>query len=538
MPHSRLSHRLSLCELIRKLDTDECLDVIRSIHQEFGCQNLNELLTKMILKLTDTTTADSFNKMKNIINDTLSSTNSKHNDIHKNCNNNTKQMQQSQNIENNNQLLLRLPNDLVAKTSSYLNEKDIFSFEKCCKLFYQIINNSTYLNQCNAFKTFILTPETLDQMAEPEYSFFKYSKATTLILQQFRRDKEHWQEMERQFQRAKIVGSCDNWLCSMFKSIKTLDVSFDGSPLLSVLPVEMMFDPIESNLQRFEMLLEYDNNVFEHFDQFQQKYLALKDKRVLNYVRFYELSGHGCGILQKVFCFQANYVYLDAPQLHILLNSRDCNVNINSRLRMVTFNCDCMIDFEYKSENENVLQLNIETLRFINLKYRCNVKLLYNERLIESLNLHSSVKQLTLNFICEDLENMYGSTATRQRWDEIVSSLFGKKYFVNLEKMNILFDFIGQGHSRKHFVAWIVGLMKQNKQILKHQFKQLNIGLYCPAQYKRQERYDIVQWNPQINDKFLDQFQTNCNKLKQPTEEYDMNAKKYVALKNKWLTNT
>ena len=209
-----------------------------AICHEFGCENLNGLLIKMIVKLTDTTTMNSFNNMKKIINAIISNKNSKCNNLNNNNNNNYNR-------------LLRLPIDLINNISLYLNEQDIFSFERCCKLFYQIVNSSSYVNQCNTFKTFILTQKTLDQMTQPKYSFYKYSKATTLILQKFRRGgagdaSPHSKKIKRQFEKAQIVGGHDKWLCSMFKSIKTLEVFFDGSPLLPQLPVELMFDPIKS----------------------------------------------------------------------------------------------------------------------------------------------------------------------------------------------------------------------------------------------------------------------------------------------------
>ena len=53
--------------------------------------------------------------------------------------------------------LFALPTDLIISTSFFLNEKDIFHFEQCCRLFYQIVNNLSYLDQSNNFKTFLLT---------------------------------------------------------------------------------------------------------------------------------------------------------------------------------------------------------------------------------------------------------------------------------------------------------------------------------------------------------------------------------------------
>ena len=54
--------------------------------------------------------------------------------------------------------LLRLPMDIIKNNVSFfLNEKDIFEFEQCCRLFYQMINISSYLKQSHNFKTFTIT---------------------------------------------------------------------------------------------------------------------------------------------------------------------------------------------------------------------------------------------------------------------------------------------------------------------------------------------------------------------------------------------
>ena len=84
----------------------------------------------------------------------------------------------TQNNANDNILfpLLRLPIDLITKTSFFLNENDIFQFQQCCRLFYKMINNTSYLHKSNNFKTFQITDKRLDQMAQSKYNFFKYSK--------------------------------------------------------------------------------------------------------------------------------------------------------------------------------------------------------------------------------------------------------------------------------------------------------------------------------------------------------------------------
>ena len=78
--------------------------------------------------------------------------------------------------------LQRVPIDLIATASLYLNEKDIFNFEQCCRLFYNVINNTSYLSKCNNLKTFSISDKRLTQTtcSKSKCCFFKYSNATEL----------------------------------------------------------------------------------------------------------------------------------------------------------------------------------------------------------------------------------------------------------------------------------------------------------------------------------------------------------------------
>ena len=59
-----LGFKIGICNLIEKLDEKECLKVIRSLRDELGCGNLNQLLIKLILQMKDTFTLDSLENIK------------------------------------------------------------------------------------------------------------------------------------------------------------------------------------------------------------------------------------------------------------------------------------------------------------------------------------------------------------------------------------------------------------------------------------------------------------------------------------------
>ena len=165
--------------------------------------------------------------------------------------------------------LLRLPIDLIKNTSLYLNEDDICQFEKCCRLFYTTINNTIYLKESNNFQTFKIDNIRFEQLMQSQCSFFKYSKAMTLLLENSTNVSPHhseeaiyefFSEMQDKWNKIPTIGRNNDLFNSIFKSIKSLRFGPDGIPLLSRLPVAILFDH-ESNLARIK--LDHYWNVYD-----------------------------------------------------------------------------------------------------------------------------------------------------------------------------------------------------------------------------------------------------------------------------------
>ena len=114
MSKSRLARELSLRKLIQQLDENECMDVIRSIHNDLQFDNLNQLLIKIIMKLTDDTTIDSLTKIENTVKELI---------LTRQCDNETdsKVNKNEKKTSTQNSKLLRLPIDVSHKTALYLN---------------------------------------------------------------------------------------------------------------------------------------------------------------------------------------------------------------------------------------------------------------------------------------------------------------------------------------------------------------------------------------------------------------------------------
>ena len=176
MSKTVLGGRINVCHSISKLNKDGCFAVIRLLGNVMGLDQITQATTKMFMNYSNNWTVDQMIQFENETKQILSnhSQNCKYHDPQShNC-------KSKSNTNMNNILefpLLRLPIDLITKTSFYLNEKDIFQFECCCRLFYQMINNTSYLNLSNCFKTFKITNKTLNQMSQKQHNFFKYLKA-------------------------------------------------------------------------------------------------------------------------------------------------------------------------------------------------------------------------------------------------------------------------------------------------------------------------------------------------------------------------
>ena len=494
------------------------------------------------MHLNCTTPNDSFVKMKNIINDIITNENTH------NCreDNNDKQKIKAQNIGT----LRRLPTDLTFKTSLYLDEEDIFEFEKCCKLFYQIVNNSLYLNECNTFKTFNLTQKTLDQMTRPQNSFYKYSKAAELSIKSF--TASCGQQVETQFDKAMTISGHDKWLETMFKSIKVLKINTNGFVLLPKLPIDILFnpDPIKSNLERFYVQSHNHAQQFvTNIDQFHKKYIILKRKfenegkkiKILQGLdqSIFDLEGN---TISQLLAIESKHTCVDAfEQLKQLLehNFQFCHENNNSSLETLTFRY-CQFDsIDTSKINSNTINCNerlqsqIKTLRLMNLSSHSNTDILENKKLIESLNFHNSVKNMTLSCV-------FNRRIDCDNWTKIISHLLTKTYYFNLNNLNIVLHFYST-LSNEDMVNWIFTILQENQQLLKHQFSQLNIAfdiLGPGANLFSDERFCTLKWNSKIDDEFLSHFQEQCNQsCEQISREGEANThkEKYLSVMGQWV---
>ena len=235
-----------------------CFSVLRSISYLLGYNNVNELLIKATMKLTDNITPNGWSEMENIIGKSLGSNNN--------------------NVNNE--------KTIKGKTK---NEKNSELNEQCCKLFYQIINNSSHLKQSNNFKTLKLTPKPLNQMLEKEYSCSEYLFAHAWQLTDYKfpcgggktgEFFEQWGTKLKQVQESAVINH-NECMDNIFKSIKSLYCDGIGTLLFHLLPIDTLFNENESQLENIKIdqavKLAKDMDWRAKMLFFEQEYLDLKN---------------------------------------------------------------------------------------------------------------------------------------------------------------------------------------------------------------------------------------------------------------------
>ena len=524
MSESCLSQKISLCRCIETLNDDGCLQVIRLLQNH---QCLNQVLLQVVLKITDNMNVESLQDMNNQMKQIAC--NNKY--VQKSPDNKLKNFADCTSVNTNQPCeniifpLSRLPVDIIKSTSLFLNEQDIFNFEQCCRVFYQMINNLAYLKQSNNFREFILDDKKLNQIAEPKYTFYKYSQANIMKVTVFELNPAFEEtndsvtkfvtKTQSKWEQAEYIDKCyDHWLTNLFKSIESLQLSEDSTMAL--------LDKLPSKLQRFAInhYWNIDGN-FGHLqkaiDEFERQYLQLKQD--------YQRQGKKLKKLQCLDYSTGDDVddrttgprYIESQHL-ILGNVCDGFESIAQQLLSTINNHVLTCHGFFNISKLDKIDCNIDTLRLIGFSVYNATDICDNDNFIEALNLNCNLVNLTIDINME-VSLFVRSTVQMQyisRWMKVMEKILYKQHYHNLKNVNILIEV-----PEKH-IDDIFNMLKKNILILKHQFNQLNIGLQtnCNDCFK----YCTFEWNEQIDIKFLNNKQ----------REMDGNKMRYNQWLNQW----
>ena len=564
MSRSLLCHKISLLELVEGLNDNQCLDVIRLLQNELGHPNLTEMVKKLIMissqSLTKTSLIEIENTIKNKYSQCRANINIKQLQTSPNKTDNTNKNNRN-NKKNKTFPLDRLPVDLISKTSFNLNEKDIFKFEQCCRLFYKIVNNSSYLSKCNNFKRFLIRKKRLLQMKQAEYSFFKYTKSNELTFDFSGDYNNQWGRIQfndivTDFKTAlemQTRAGYDNCMTQLFKSISTLNLSEQYSwVVLSQLPIDILFNPDwnESHLTKIELnhaYSSYNQSIWnKHMHEFENKYLKFDKKlkqekkkiKTLDCIKHIDRSCvSGNTWLSNPRYIYSKHVWLDGINVDLKKNNYLTN-EYNPHVKMITLrgrmqffvNDDESISNDIISHKNRGLQ--IQTLRLLNqsVSFDSNsFEVCNKQNVIEAFGLDKNLKNLTIEFnmLYETKCQSYSSI-----YDKVIKNIFEKKFYYKLENVNILFKI-----SDADNLDWIFTLLKKNCKILKYQFKQLNIGLckICEQLDNILQLYYILQWNSKIDERVLHQAKAAFDQMRPGDQGQMQLQEKYCCFLRQWI---
>ena len=162
---------------------------------------------------------------------------------------------------------------------------------------------------------------------------------------------------------------------------------------------------------------------------------------------------------------------------------------------------------------------NIGTLRLIDFDDNSHTNICDIESVIKSLNLSQSLANLTLDL------NM---VIYHHVWMLAIEKILLKKYYHNLQNVNLLLTI-----SNKGTIAPLFQMLNKHCQILKYQFKQLNIGVQMWNWNSTFNKYYAFEWNTKIDQKFLNQKDKEIHYFELDVRSDDTSNKKFHQWKNK-----
>ena len=439
--------------------------------------------------------------------------------------------------------LSRLPTDIIHKTSLYLNDEDILKYEKCCRLFYTMINNLLYLKQSNNFKTFEINSKRLNQMTQSNCCFYKYSQSNKLVIA----GNKKQQSLNHEWVQAKEILlnnkqlqylQCDQWFKNLLKSIKVL--KFDGAStfsLLNKLPIEILFDP-QSNLETMIMIDPSAHYPSGKCVQFGARYINLKQtlqQQGKSIKKLQLLQYHsGCVATWNYWPrdIETKWVSITHPGIHWTGDYIPYTIDVltfRKNLAITTLN-----NWMYYQQNYGFY---IKTLRFIDFDSDSNRLILGVN--CAALNLQNSLKNLTLNLNL-NRGGKGGSDKKIEEWFNTIDNILRKEYYRHLTNFNLLLEL------SYTMIEQVFTILRKNCVMLKHQFKQLNIGLKIWDGYIAGIWYHTFEWNSTIDNKFLiekekhvadtENLQVEVSSLKNVSDKQQENRykKKFYQWKQQW----
>ena len=401
--------------------------------------------------------------------------------------------------------------------------------------------------------------------------FFKFSQLTELVI--IDDDHSDTQTFRNQFK--KILN--ESWFISGLKSLKRLWLGkIGGSFLLDLFPFSQVskLDYFKLHFcrdQAWKFFPDYNhnhnhnhNNHDEKEEEDEEKKLSISIERFdLFYTDIYFvdpnlwiLKDDNSKYVNKLMQ-SFDITHLELSELRMDIEYFENVATYHPHLRTLSlgfrgriFGIDKME--KKRQTNVNRLPLNISTLRMTNIADEIemdNRSIIANEQALQFLNLDKSVKNLTLGFKIHFSDRFEMPT-----WNQLISNVLKKYCFCNLVNLNILISDWYENkefHNQSFFCKDFFNILLTNKECIKNQFKQFNIGYKnknLSSNYNNKE-YNTAcytfTWNDKItNDEILlhqdmltkaAAYFTNENKDQLVQIDFISHKNKYDKMEKQWV---
>ena len=563
MEESRLCSKIKLTEMVEQLDDEACFKLLQ---QGLRCENIKDIFKKLLfLKHFQLFTNQSLKDMCNqglILMNQLSNENKSNDTTNQTMTNkiNTKEINH---ITRQNSICISklLPFDIIKHISYFLNKFDIVIFEQCCREYYEMINNKSFISKHKDFEYFKLDDYTIEIQSKQNYykdivyyqdsiedrqemtrrDFYKFSYCKHLHFQgdwiryfgpylvDFSGEQRR-EALEDQWN-CFLAMECfcedeyhSNWLMDMFKSVKK--ITFDGISFIYLLygiPVflflvekesesqsESIVFPLKSNLEEISIgkledeqwelkQNEWFGKITENFSQFFEKNRNLVKKKVL---KFLDVDWYST--LEVIDWFSAVKSF---DMKHLKFGSHNQYLSLDDIVGMrkhhpslTTLTFDGSIKIESSVGVNDKLNENCQQLHIENLR-------LTNMPSWEHENILSNSKYID----CMNLKNSLKHLLIHIDFvDECRSntyvSLFRNDFFDKLQSIDLLFNFDIQDEAvavkssvkRKWIKSFFRKLFSSQDQLLRYSNKLKQINIGFKEKGNKGYVFSLFK-----NDKFI-----------------------------------
>ena len=243
-----------------------------------------------------------------------------------------------------------------------------------------------------------------------------------------------------------------------------------------------------------------------------------------NNATFYPMANPRCVYSKHVWMCHAEVDLTDDKFL-----TNECNpgmqiLTIEKKIICVTANDDESVN----DTNITNRGLQIKTMRILRHWSWRNLDICNEKIVIDSLNLHNSLKNLTIECVTLQPDN-YGHQ------QKALTNILEKEYYYNLENVNIIIEI---NQDMDVFMTWFFQLLEKNVKNLKYQFKQLNIATLKKVEYPTylaKESYFVLEWNDAMDNKRLNQVKKQLDEMKSDDENQKQYKEKYWSMKTQWF---